>query len=210
MPSPTTAPAGPGRPRRYETAEELQLLFDAAFEVMRQKGYQDVTVGDILAAAGVSTRSFYRHFASKEELLAAMFGRDAEQFAAAIARRVDAAPTPRAAVVVWIDEILGFGLGRGRARRAAVLGSPAAMRALPADVLARAGLLLTAPLIGALTAGCADGTIPTVDADRDAASISAIAWDASARLRDNKSRREQERIRECAIAFVERALGITT
>jgi AcrR family transcriptional regulator len=210
VPSPTTAPAGPGRPRRYQTAEELQLLFDAAFEVMREKGYQDVTVGDILAGAGVSTRSFYRHFASKEELLAAMFGRDAEQFAAAIARRVAAAATPRTAIIVWIDEILGFGLGRGRAKRAAVLGSPDAMRALPADVLARVGASLTAPLVAALVAGRNDGTIPTVDADRDAASISAIAWDASNRMRANKSRREQEQIRESAIAFVERALGIKT
>jgi hypothetical protein len=111
--------------------------------------------------------------------------------------------------VVWIDEILGFGLGRGRAKRAAVLGSPAAMRALPADVLARVGASLTAPLIGALAAGRTDRSIPTVDLDHDAASISAIAWDASNRLREKKSRREQEQIREAAISFAERALGVT-
>ena len=207
---PSTAQAGPGRPRRYEAAEELQLLFDAAFEVMRDKGYQDVTVGDILAFAGVSTRSFYRHFASKEELLAAMFRRDAEQFATAIAGRVEAAPTPRDAIVVWVDEILGFGVGRGRAKRAAVLGAPAAMRALPPDVLLHVRGSLMAPLLSALEAGRAAGTFSAVDAEHDGACINAIAWDASNRLREVKSRRQQQRVRDETISFIQRALGCPT
>ncbi len=56
-----TARASAGRPRRFEPADELRRLFDAALVVMQRNGYADVAVADILAEAGLSTRSFYRH-----------------------------------------------------------------------------------------------------------------------------------------------------
>jgi AcrR family transcriptional regulator len=39
-------------------------------------------VADILNEADLSTRSFYRHFASKDQLLCALFRREAEAAAA--------------------------------------------------------------------------------------------------------------------------------
>jgi AcrR family transcriptional regulator len=133
-----TSVGRPGRPRRYEEAEELQLLLDAGFAVIGRKGYGDATVADVLAEAGLSTRSFYRHFASKDELLQAIFRRDAERLAAAVTERVEAAPDPAEALRVWIDEILGFGLGRTRAQRARVLVSGEAVRTLAPGELRRA------------------------------------------------------------------------
>jgi AcrR family transcriptional regulator len=199
----------PGRPRRFEAAEERQRIFDAAFEVMRRNGYGEVTVGDILAEAGVSTRSFYRHFDSKEALLAALFRQDAEQFSDAVTVRVHAAPNPSAALEVWIDEILGFGLGRGRAKRAAVLGSPAAMGSLAPEVLAYARELLLAPLIAVLSDGVAEGTFASTSPVDDAGSVSAVAWEASNRLRSLKDKAQREATRDGALAFVHRALGVT-
>jgi len=207
-------PPGPvaraGRPRRYEATDELQRIFDAAFEVMRRGGYQDVTVADILTEAGMSTRSFYRHFTSKDELLQAMFRQDAERFSAAVSRRVELASTPWDAVVTWIDEILGFGLGRPRARRAAVLGSPTVMRTLDPDELRRTRALLVAPLTAALAAGAADGSFVGTDPEADAAFVSAVAWETSNRMRERASRVANESLRASALSFVERAIGART
>jgi AcrR family transcriptional regulator len=208
-PAATVASAGrPGRPRRYAAAEELQLLLDAAFEVIRRKGYGEATVGDILAESGLSTRSFYRHFGSKDELLHALFRRDAEQFAAAVKQRVEAAPNPAAALEVWIDEILGFGFDRPRTRRAAVLGSAAAKSSLDPDETRRALQLLVEPLVGVLTAGAADGSFPLVEPDGDAGLVSALAWETSARLGEVSARTAKQELRSQLLSLVHRALGV--
>lgn len=43
-------------------------LLDAAFTVIRQKGYSATTVDDLCAAAGVTKGAFFHHFRSKDEL----------------------------------------------------------------------------------------------------------------------------------------------
>src|SRR5271170_3505772 len=98
-----------GRPRRFEAQDELRLLLDAALVVMERNGYVDAAVADILREADMSTRSFYRHFESKDQLLCALYRREAEAAAGRLNAKVDAATTPRAALHAWIDEILSFG-----------------------------------------------------------------------------------------------------
>jgi AcrR family transcriptional regulator len=46
--------------------ERLQL---AAIELFVQRGYEQTTVQDIAAAAGLTERTFFRHFADKREVL---------------------------------------------------------------------------------------------------------------------------------------------
>jgi AcrR family transcriptional regulator len=197
----------PGRPRRYEAAEERQRLLDAGFGVIGRRGYGDATVADILAEAGVSTRSFYRHFASKDELLHALFRRDTERFAATVADRVAAAPAPREALVVWIDEILGFGLDRPRARAAAVLGTDEAMRSLAPGELRAALDRLLAPLASALAAGAEDGSLPDAEPVGDAPIVGDLAWATVVRLRAAGSEEERRRLRAALLGFVGRTVG---
>jgi AcrR family transcriptional regulator len=121
--------ASVGRPRRFEPADELQRLFEAALAVMQRNGYTDAAVADILAEAGMSTRSFYRHFGSKDQLLCALYRHEAEQVAERLTARVARAASPLAALDVWIEEIMSLGYHRRKAARMAVLGSPGAMRA---------------------------------------------------------------------------------
>ena len=102
-----------GRPRRFESDDELRILLDAALVVMERNGYIDAAVADILREADLSTRSFYRHFESKDQLLCALFRREADAAAARLRAKVDAAGTPWAALHAWIDEILSFGHAPG-------------------------------------------------------------------------------------------------
>ena len=92
---PKAAPAArAGRPRRFEPEDELRLLLDAALVVMERNGYADAAVADILREADLSTRSFYRHFESKDQLLCALFRREAEAAAARLDDKVHSATTP--------------------------------------------------------------------------------------------------------------------
>jgi AcrR family transcriptional regulator len=45
-------------------------IFDAAIEIFSAKGFDETTIDDVARAAGVSRASFFRYFASKDDLLA--------------------------------------------------------------------------------------------------------------------------------------------
>jgi AcrR family transcriptional regulator len=199
-----------GRPRRFEPADELRRLFDAALVVMERNGYADAAVADILAEAGLSTRSFYRHFESKDQLLCALYRREAERAAERLTARVSAAPTPLAALDSWIDEIMSLGFHRRKAARVAVLGSPGAMRAEGyADESRHAAKLLAAPLEELLQVGRRDGTFPLADPPADAPLIQSVTWAAAGLnpVRDAPASRDQAF--RAVGSFCRRALGVT-
>src|SRR3954447_14220094 len=105
MVAPTQTPAQANETR----ASERRALIDAGLTVLRRRGSDGCTVADVLAEAGLSTRAFYRHFASKDELVLAIYERDAQPTHVRLRDRLDAAASPRAALEVWIDETLALG-----------------------------------------------------------------------------------------------------
>jgi AcrR family transcriptional regulator len=169
------APRPVGRPRQYDDASERRMILDAAYTALRDHGH-DFTIGNILTTAGVSTRSFYRHFTSKDALLCAMYRRDAEWAAQRVAKRLAEAASPIAAVIDWIDEIFGFVGDSTRAERVAVLGSITGSRTEEIDAeAARARQLLIEPLRSAIESGVDDGVFesddPALHADLIAAAV---------------------------------------
>ncbi|MDF3299006.1 TetR family transcriptional regulator [Streptomyces tropicalis] len=68
--SSSSAAAGPGG--RTEAAAKPPMrdaLVAAAFRLFTERGYEQTTVDDIVALAGVGRRSFFRYFPSKEDVV---------------------------------------------------------------------------------------------------------------------------------------------
>lgn len=61
------APAGPVRERRKR--DTWRLIQDTALQLMDQRGYDAVSVDDIVAEAGTSRRTFFNYFAGKEAVV---------------------------------------------------------------------------------------------------------------------------------------------
>jgi AcrR family transcriptional regulator len=71
------------RTRRAVRSELTQLAVDLFVE----KGYDETTIDDLAAAAGMSKRTFFRYFASKEELVMGKYEVLGEQLAEDLAAR---------------------------------------------------------------------------------------------------------------------------
>ncbi|MFI7601496.1 TetR/AcrR family transcriptional regulator [Actinoplanes sp. NPDC049681] len=60
-------------PREFVSRTQRDRLIDAMARVVAEKGYPNASLTEVCAAAGVSTRAFYEHFADKEACLLAAF-----------------------------------------------------------------------------------------------------------------------------------------
>ena len=76
-------------PRQQRSAATLDRIVRAAQDLLAQRGYDAVTVDDIVARAGSSKGSFYHRFADKEALLAYLAGECLARGKATWAERLD-------------------------------------------------------------------------------------------------------------------------
>ncbi len=122
MTSPAGGPARPGRPgeqlppgqrppdQRRRDPRRRQLILTAAAELVAQRGYHDVGMADIGAAAGITGPAIYRHFDGKSAVLVAMcdhaiddLSREAGQI---VASRGDALATLRGLIQTQVRFVL--------------------------------------------------------------------------------------------------------
>src|SRR4051794_32256990 len=79
-------PRGPHNLTRDDVlASQRQRMTDAMAAAVAKKGYAATTVGDVVAGAGVSRKTFYEHFADKQECFLAAFDSGVEALLSAIA-----------------------------------------------------------------------------------------------------------------------------
>ncbi|KAB8143084.1 TetR family transcriptional regulator [Chloroflexia bacterium SDU3-3] len=71
-----------------KSAEAHRKLQQAALELFRERGYEQTTAAEIAAQAGVTERTFFRHFADKRDIL---FDREVS-VQAALAEAIASAP----------------------------------------------------------------------------------------------------------------------
>ncbi len=90
------------------TSAKRDALLDTAERLFARHGYRAVGIDAVLAAAGVAKMTLYKHFRSKEELIAAVLERRGNAIAGGLAERITAAPdhpeTRLLAVFDWLEQ----------------------------------------------------------------------------------------------------------
>lgn len=162
-------------------ADRRRRLLAAGLEAFGTQGYASSTIEGLCASAGVAPRAFYDHFASREDLLAAVYDEviaaHTATVVAALAGESDALEAHvragiGAAVQAWVAhprrarvalvEVVGVS-ARMEAHRFAVIRAYADLLTADGERLAAAGLIPRRP--GGLTAMALVGAITQVLTD---------------------------------------------
>ena len=157
---------------RQEPEREVARLLDAAEAALAEQGYAGLRVDDVLDAAGLSTRAFYRHFRGKSELFLALFNREMTRAQQRLHAKLATAPAPDAKVEAWAAAMLALAYdGRlGRRTRLFLVERQVIAREFP-DEIARCISLMLEPLEAAIEDGRDTGSFPGADPPRDALAI---------------------------------------
>jgi AcrR family transcriptional regulator len=108
---PETAAADPTRPigsERRRDPKRRQRILSAAAELVAERGYHDVAMSDIGAAAGITGSGIYRHFAGKPAVLVAMFDRVIDDLSSEASQIVAADGDPGTTLRQLIDTQVRF------------------------------------------------------------------------------------------------------
>ena len=184
-------------------------LVDVGTEIVRDEGVAAVNVAKVLARSALSTRAFYRHFDSKDDLVAAVFLRMARTETRRLKRKMAAASNPVEAVVAWIDGRLDLAFNdriRSDLRRLS-LEAQTQMFAAP-QLIGAAYREILEPLAHQLQTGRDAGVFPDADPEGDALSIHGAIW-ASVERQWATGDCDQHRVREQVVRFCMRGLGVT-
>jgi len=93
--------------RGTDYATEVRRLLDGGVAVMRRCGTSSrPRVADVVAEAGLSNDAFYRHFASKEALVAAILEDGTERLRSYLAHQMDKEPAPEGRVRRWVEGVM--------------------------------------------------------------------------------------------------------
>lgn len=87
-----------------------EQILDTAAGLFARHGYHGVSIADLGAACGISGPALYKHFRSKQDLLAAMLVSISEELLAEGRRRVEAEGDPHAALARLVDWHVDFAL----------------------------------------------------------------------------------------------------
>ena len=107
---------------------EVRRLLDAALDIMRERGTGSrPRVADIVAAAGLSNEAFYRHFKSKDALVAAILEDGAHRLYSYVEHQVAKAGAPGDQVRRWVAGVLSQAAADTAATTRAVLWNAGAL-----------------------------------------------------------------------------------
>jgi AcrR family transcriptional regulator len=162
-----------GLSERYAAAEEdVARIIEATYRVIERTGTVDPRVRDILDEAGLSSPVFYRHFASKDELLLVILDDGRRRLADYLTHRMQKATSEWGQVRAWIEGVAAQAIDHEAASRTRPFianGNRLAER-FPAEQLSSQQALLSL-LEHALGSARTAGTATSSDLARDARAI---------------------------------------
>lgn len=166
-----------GRKKLEPDPQVRVAILSAASKIVREDGVRTFSIAQVLARAQLSTRAFYRHFASKDELVSAVFLGMASVEMMRLRRRMAGAVDPVHAVAAWIDGRLELAFNdeiRSDLRQMSV-EAQSQMFASPELIGPAYGEILR-PLVEQLGRGRELGLFTDIDPDDEALSIQGVVW----------------------------------
>jgi len=179
MPDSTSKPERPGGSVASRTggSSEADALIESARAVLERRGGEGFTVHEVLSEAGLGTRAFYRHFASKEALVQEVFAFAAEREADRLRDRMRGTDSALGAVTAWIEARLELAFDEQVASSMRVLSLEAQLASQQTpDRLESAFDCMLAPLIDQLRRGHLDGSFALADPGNDARALHDVVW----------------------------------
>ena len=193
------------------TADDRQGIIDAAYGCLSEPHTGPIPVAAILARAGLSTRAFYRHFASKDELFLAMLRQVADALTDRLDRIVAESPDcPVKQLTAWVDMMFNLAQDPQLREHLSVIDSDEVRAAKDyRDTRERLHADRERSLAAILQRGRDDGSFPLTQPQRDAVAISAIVSRALT-ISAPGSPEDLQRARSQVLDFALRALGATS
>jgi AcrR family transcriptional regulator len=202
-------PTSSGGRKKLEPDPQVRVaILAAASKIVREEGVRAFSIAQVLNRAQLSTRAFYRHFGSKDELVAAVFLGMASVEMLRLRRRMADAADPVGAVAAWIDGRLELAFNdelRSDLRQMSV-EAQSQMFASPELIGPAYGEILL-PLVEQLVRGADLGLFTDIDAESEALSIQGVVWSNVERQWATGSC-DQNELRERVQRFCLRGLGV--
>jgi AcrR family transcriptional regulator len=185
-----------------------RAILAAAAKSVREQGVRGLSIASVLDRAGLSTRAFYRHFESKDQLVAAVFVEMAGIEMRRLRRKMVAEATPVEAVAAWIDGRLDLAFDeniKSDLRRLS-LEAQSQMFASP-ELIQPAYAMMLEPLVEQLQRGLEQGVFHDIDPVIEAQAIQGVVW-ASTERQWAVGDCERADVRERSVRFCLRGLGV--
>jgi len=192
---------------RGDASADVEMLIAATWAVAARTGSFEPSVRDILQEAGISTKAFYRHFRSKDELLLVALEAGSLRVAAFIESKIEPLDQPLDRISAWIEGFLEQTAFQEAARRSlpSTLGV-GRLATLHPDHFDRCQALLIDPLTREITDAVARGAAHSPSPAKDARIIYGYTMDTIRRHLAHRIEPSGSTIREL-VDFTSRALG---
>jgi AcrR family transcriptional regulator len=162
-------PGRHGLSREFVSQNQQERLVAGTIGAVAERGFRETTVTDISAAAGVSRRTFYSYFQTKEECYFATFDLLEEHLFAALAEARAKGSSWTAQVRARTGALLAVLGENPDLIRFALVAPPAA-----GGPVAERNRQLLERLVESLTEGAPDSTVGEIQREAMAGSISAV------------------------------------
>lgn len=202
-----------GRGRRAiseEQAEaERERLLTAAMEVLQRSGWWGFKVESVLRQSRLSTRSFYRHFEKKSDLLLALLEYELGGAAVLLRRVTDAAATPSDKIRAFLAATIDMAYREDLAKPSSLFASH--WRVLLPEypgALEKCNDRMIAPLAEAIQAGVDSGEFHSSDPIADAKAIFFLVAGMTADQAATGAAAPREELEHIVLPFIGRAIGM--
>lgn len=128
-----------------------RAVFEAAVALFTERGYDQVSLGDIAAEVGLARSSLYRYFPGKREILARWVNRELEAGVARADGLLGGDGSAADRIVIWADDQIEYARRPEHDLLVAVAGAEGDLNPETITALARNHERLRKPLVEAVT-----------------------------------------------------------